>query len=452
MSINASVGGDLVKSSSVSGSFIPLPQAKNVPAFLNKLYNMVSDSASDALIKWSASGESFLVLRPEQVAKHILPRFFKHHNFSSFVRQLNMYGFHKVPHLQHGVLESDSPNEILEFSNPNFLRDQPDLLCLVTRKKGPQSGEDNSPLDYSAIISEIQSIKKHQLTISSDLKRIQMDNQALWQEALNSREKHRHHQETIDKILKFLVSIFSPEKRNIIQKKRRLLLEERSFPEQDQKHQENYVITNHENFFPSQEPPSNDILPYLMEQGSVQNDENRFTLPYLNTSPLLTHTFHIYPKENPSVEHSYSDNILKIQANENLAKNMQLELASQGENLQSLANLLGMDINQINIDLPVENNSKIVQDINENYVSDSKKNPVICFPSEENDYENVNIDEFLNQYGNEYSFDENNSILSNSSTKNDSSIIKVQETNEVKDDINADKNVLICGSKRKRDY
>ncbi|KTW30555.1 uncharacterized protein T551_01838 [Pneumocystis jirovecii RU7] len=452
MSIDESVGNDLVKSASISGNFIPLPQAKNVPAFLNKLYNMVSDSASDTLIKWSASGESFLVLRPEQVAKHILPRFFKHHNFSSFVRQLNMYGFHKVPHLQHGVLESDSPNEILEFSNPNFLRDQPDLLCLVTRKKGPQPGEDNSPLDYSAIISEIQSIKKHQLTISSDLKRIQMDNQALWQEALNSREKHRHHQETIDKILKFLVSIFSPEKRNIVQKRKRLLLEERSLPEQEQKSQGNYSITNHESFFPSQELPSNEvILPYLIEQGVSQNDENRFTLPYLNTSSLLTHTFHICPKENSTIEHPYSDNMLRIQANDDLAKNIQLDLNSQGENLQSLANLLGMDINQINIGLPVEDNTEIIKNINdENYSLDSKKNSIGYFPNEERNYENVDIDEFLNQYGNDYILDESNSIHSSSSAKDDSTVF--QDTTELKEDLNMGKNLLICGSKRKRDY
>ncbi|KAG4302414.1 hypothetical protein PCK1_001250 [Pneumocystis canis] len=71
MSVDTSLGSDLVKAAATSRNFIPLPQAKNVPAFLNKLYNMVSDSTSDSLIKWSASGESFLVLRPEQVAKHI---------------------------------------------------------------------------------------------------------------------------------------------------------------------------------------------------------------------------------------------------------------------------------------------------------------------------------------------------------------------------------------------
>lgn len=65
---------------------------------------MVSDASTDALIYWSDNGNSFfgmpkhmrkLILVPnsEAFGKQILPKFFKHSNFSSFVRQLNMYGF-----------------------------------------------------------------------------------------------------------------------------------------------------------------------------------------------------------------------------------------------------------------------------------------------------------------------------------------------------------------------
>ncbi|CAG8774241.1 15541_t:CDS:2, partial [Acaulospora morrowiae] len=106
---------------------------RSVPAFLNKLYNMVNDPQSNDLIIWSEAGNSFLgvyirllndftgnvpnrkllhsVKRPQDFAKEVLPRFFKHNNFSSFVRQLNMYGFHKIPHLQQGVLQSDGQSE-----------------------------------------------------------------------------------------------------------------------------------------------------------------------------------------------------------------------------------------------------------------------------------------------------------------------------------------------------
>ncbi|KAJ2804584.1 Heat shock transcription factor [Coemansia guatemalensis] len=108
-----------------------------VTPFLNKLYSMVDDSASDDLIRWSADGNSFVVVRHEDFAKEVLPRFFKHSNFSSFVRQLNMYGFHKVPHLQQGGLITDGPEaESWEFSNDNFQRGQPDLLHFIRRKKG----------------------------------------------------------------------------------------------------------------------------------------------------------------------------------------------------------------------------------------------------------------------------------------------------------------------------
>ncbi|CAG8676929.1 3018_t:CDS:2, partial [Scutellospora calospora] len=42
---------------------------RSVPAFLNKLYNMVNDPQSNELITWSEAGSSFLVKRPQDFAK-----------------------------------------------------------------------------------------------------------------------------------------------------------------------------------------------------------------------------------------------------------------------------------------------------------------------------------------------------------------------------------------------
>ncbi|KAG0252044.1 stress-responsive transcription factor hsf1 [Actinomortierella ambigua] len=202
----------------------------NVAAFLTKLYNMVSEPSSDNLIRWSPDGHSFIVANHVEFAKEVLPKFFKHNNFSSFVRQLNMYGFHKVPHLQQGVLMPDSDSEQWEFSNPHFQRNQPDLLCLVSRKKASSANEDKDALtmDLGHILAEVAAIKKHQVAISADLRNIERDHQSLWQESISARERHQRQQETIDKILRFLASVFSGDKKRAIvpNKKPRLTITE----------------------------------------------------------------------------------------------------------------------------------------------------------------------------------------------------------------------------------
>ncbi|THH02994.1 hypothetical protein EW145_g6623 [Phellinidium pouzarii] len=190
---------------------------------------MVSDSATDSLIRWSDGGDSFFVLDHERVAHDVLPRWFKHNNFASFVRQLNMYGFHKIPHLQQGVLKSETETEIWNFEHPNFHRGQPDLLCLITRKKqAPERQTDDvqggdkdaaagfppaglnagSLVDINSIINGITAIKRHQATISADLNDLKSSNQHLWQEALDARERHKKQQDTINRILKFLAGVF----------------------------------------------------------------------------------------------------------------------------------------------------------------------------------------------------------------------------------------------------
>ncbi|KAI9002699.1 hypothetical protein BC832DRAFT_540785 [Gaertneriomyces semiglobifer] len=197
---------------------------RNVPAFLNKLYNMVNDPSTDDLIHWGPDGSTFIVQRQEDFASQVLPRFFKHNNFASFVRQLNMYGFHKIPHLQQGVLHSDGLPEIWEFTNPNFQRNQPDLLCLVTRKKGRDTSDDKDggACDINNIIQELAAIKRHQLTISADLKNIQRDNQIIWAESLEMRERYQRQQDTIAKIMGFLASVFM--KRTGVKNKKRKLI------------------------------------------------------------------------------------------------------------------------------------------------------------------------------------------------------------------------------------
>jgi heat shock transcription factor len=63
-----------------------------VPApFLTKTFQLVDDPRTDHVVSWGEDGATFVVWRPPEFARDLLPNYFKHNNFSSFVRQLNTY-------------------------------------------------------------------------------------------------------------------------------------------------------------------------------------------------------------------------------------------------------------------------------------------------------------------------------------------------------------------------
>lgn len=106
--------------------------------FVEKTYNLVDSPETDHIISWSDNGTSFTIWKPELLERDLLSKHFKHSNMSSFIRQLNNYGFRKL-----------NPDRY-EFGAHGFEKGKKELLQTLQRSD-PQRRHKRNQNEFLAV-------------------------------------------------------------------------------------------------------------------------------------------------------------------------------------------------------------------------------------------------------------------------------------------------------------
>merc|ERR1711959_792571 len=107
---------------------------KNHNQFVVTLWSIFNCTEHKEVCSWNASGDSILIKQIPAFISEVLPQFFNHGNLQSFVRQLNMYDFHKLS------MKTSNRQSWQCFQHENFRQGRPDLLCHIKRKSSQSHG------------------------------------------------------------------------------------------------------------------------------------------------------------------------------------------------------------------------------------------------------------------------------------------------------------------------
>ncbi|GMH63338.1 hypothetical protein TrLO_g6135 [Triparma laevis f. longispina] len=134
----------------------------DAPLFLRKSYALVNHCSQHTphICSWTRKGDTFVVKDPIVFASKSIPAFFKHNNFSSFVRQLNFYGFRKIKSENLGArLEMVKPGDKIEpgkwweFRHEKFVAGKIELLSEIKRSNLDTAGIDSK--EFNVLQDEV---------------------------------------------------------------------------------------------------------------------------------------------------------------------------------------------------------------------------------------------------------------------------------------------------------
>ncbi|PIN18573.1 hypothetical protein CDL12_08762 [Handroanthus impetiginosus] len=117
---------------------------------------MLGNNETNSIVSWSTTGTSFVINNPHSFAANVLPIYFRHRNFQSFVTQLNSYGFKKISWEQ------------WEYRNDNFRRGERHLLRNIKRRNQqiPHRNHPSSQTEPFLTTSSCSSLAEKELEIT----------------------------------------------------------------------------------------------------------------------------------------------------------------------------------------------------------------------------------------------------------------------------------------------
>ena len=183
-------------------------------SFLSKLYDILKNNSYSKIIHWDTDGKRVIISDVVNLCNIVLPKFYKHHNYSSFVRQLNLYGFHKSK----GITKFGDSYELEAFHSKatkeeisQIVKPNKKMKNLVEYIKSNQK-EESTDNDFLSAGSEDDVLKflvekteenaQNSLILRKEMDELKKENSKLNNEIKELKSLLNSHANLIEKILK----------------------------------------------------------------------------------------------------------------------------------------------------------------------------------------------------------------------------------------------------------